>query len=351
MIYAGAIDDSTPEGSEEGLKLATNYAQKIFIIRGASQLIGPSGAASPLWSVTEKSGKSLFVEALADTYRDYKAAADGDDYGATQRFIQEFGVDPTAMLTSKSRSVVARPQTVFSSEWARNNEDLYEDFNSTAFYLTPTDVDNEFSYDAYLNALEEGTLAPRTPEQWILAKNRLLGSIAYENFLRNTKVGGVTLMNTNTKTAQLLKWTKQSQLMQQYWGYGQDAGFEVDKPDTDFLLQEMGGQTYLPDRTSSFKQGWIKADYTPIDKLKDNNAAIAYGKYRQAYDKIVAEGIKRGYAPSSIRTNRELVKARQYLRDLATKLILEYPEFGPLYNSILENELREEVSDAELLGF
>jgi hypothetical protein len=351
LIYAGAIDDSTPEGSEEGLKLATNYAQKIFIIRGASQLIGPSGAASPLWSVTEKSGKSLFVEALADTYRDYKAAADGDDYAATQRFIQEFGVDPTAMLTSKSRSVVARPQTVFSSEWARNNEDLYEDFNSTAFYLTPTDVDNEFSYDAYLNALEEGTLAPRTPEQWILAKNRLLGSIAYENFLRNTKVGGVTLMNTNTKTAQLLKWTKQSQLMQQYWGYGQDAGFEVDKPDTDFLLQEMGGQTYLPDRTSSFKQGWIKADYTPIDKLKDNNAAIAYGKYRQAYDKIVAEGIKRGYAPSSIRTNRELVKARQYLRDLATKLILEYPEFGPLYNSILENELREEVSDAELLGF
>ena len=351
LIYAGAIDDSTPEGSEEGLKLATNYAQKIFIIRGASQLIGPSGAASPLWSVTEKSGKSLFVEALADTYRDYKAAADGDDYGATQRFIQEFGVDPTAMLTSKSRSVVARPQTVFSSEWARNNEDLYEDFNSTAFYLTPTDVDNEFSYDAYLNALEEGTLAPRTPEQWILAKNRLLGSIAYENFLRNTKVGGVTLMNTNTKTAQLLKWTKQSQLMQQYWGYGQDAGFEVDKPDTDFLLQEMGGQTYLPDRTSSFKQGWIKTDYTPIDKLKDNNAAIAYGKYRQAYDKIVAEGIKRGYAPSSIRTNRELVKARQYLRDLATKLILEYPEFGPLYNSILENELREEVSDAELLGF
>ena len=351
LIYAGAIDDSTPEGAEEGLKLATNYAQKIFIIRGASQLIGPSGAASPLWSVTEKSGKSLFVEALADTYRDYKAAADGDDYGATQRFIQEFGVDPTAMLTSKSRSVVARPQTVFSSEWARNNEDLYEDFSSTAFYLTPTDVDNEFSYDAYLNALEEGTLAPRTPEQWILAKNRLLGSIAYENFLRNTKVGGVTLMNTNTKTAQLLKWTKQSQLMQQYWGYGQDAGFEVDKPDTDFLLQEMGGQTYLPDRTSSFKQGWIKADYTPIDKLKDNNAAIAYGKYRQAYDKIVAEGIKRGYAPSSIRTNRELVKARQYLRDLATKLILEYPEFGPLYNSILENELREEVSDAELLGF
>jgi hypothetical protein len=41
-----------------------------------------------------------------------------------------------------------------------------------------------------LNTLEEGTLAPRTPEQWVLAKNRLLGSIAYENFLRNTTVGG-----------------------------------------------------------------------------------------------------------------------------------------------------------------
>ena len=99
--------------------------KKIFIIRGASQLIGPSGAASPIWSVTEQSGKSLFIESLADTYRDYKAAADGDDYEATLRFVQEFGLDPTAILTSKSRSVVARPQTVFSSDWARKNKDLY----------------------------------------------------------------------------------------------------------------------------------------------------------------------------------------------------------------------------------
>jgi hypothetical protein len=350
LIYAGAIDDSTPQGAEEGLQLATDYAQRIFMIRGASQLIGPAGAASPIWSVTDKSGNALFVEALADTYRDYKSASQGDDYEATQRFIQEFGLDPTAMLTSKSRSVVARPATVFSADWARENKDLYEDFNTTAFYLTPTDVDDEFSYDAYLNALSDGTLAPRTPEQWVLAKNRLLGSIAYENFLRNTKIGDSTLMNTNVKTAQLLKWMKQSQLMEQYWGYGQDAGFEVDKPDTDFLLREMGGETYLPDRSSSFVTGWINEDYTPIEKLKANNAAIAYGKYRQQYDRIVAEAIKREYAPSSIKSNKDLVKARQYLRNYATKLILEYPEFGPLWNSILENDLREEISDMELLG-
>src|SRR6056300_362770 len=350
LIYAGAIDDSTPQGAEEGLQLATDYAQRIFMIRGASQLIGPAGAASPIWSVTDKSGNAFFIEALADTYRDYKSAAQGDDYEATQRFIQEFGLDPTAMLTSKSRSVVARPATVFSADWARENKDLYEDFNTTAFYLTPTDVDNEFSYDAYLNALSDGTLAPRTPEQWVLAKNRLLGSIAYENFLRNTKIGNSTLMNTNVKTAQLLKWMKQSQLMEQYWGYGQDAGFEVDKPDTDFLLREMGGETYLPDRSSSFVTGWINEDYTPIEKLKANNAAIAYGKYRQQYDRIVAEAIKRNYAPSSIKSNKDLVKARQYLRNYATKLILEYPEFGPLWNSILENDLREEISDMELLG-
>lgn len=350
LIYAGAIDDSTPEGAEEGLQLATDYAQRIFMIRGASQLIGPAGAASPIWSVTDKSGNAFFIEALADTYRDYKSAAQGDDYEATQRFIQEFGLDPTAMLTSKSRSVVARPATVFSADWARENKDLYEDFNTTAFYLTPTDVDNEFSYDAYLNALSDGTLAPRTPEQWVLAKNRLLGSIAYENFLRNTKIGDSTLMNTNVKTAQLLKWMKQSQLMEQYWGYGQDAGFEVDKPDTDFLLREMGGQTYLPDRSSNFVTGWINEDYTPIEKLKANNAAIAYGKYRQEYDRIVAEAVKRDYAPSSIKSNKDLVKARQYLRNYATKLILEYPEFGPLWNSILENDLREEISDMELLG-
>ena len=84
--------------------------------------------------------------------------------------------------------------------------------------------------------------------------------------------------------------------------------------------------------------------------MKANNAAIAYGKYRQQYDRIVAEAVKRDYAPSSIKSNKDLVKARQYLRNYATKLILEYPEFGPLWNSILENDLREEISDMELLG-
>lgn len=350
LVYAGVIDDSTSQGTEEGLALATSYAKKIFMIRGVSQLIGPAGAASPIWSVTDKSGNALFIETLADTYRDYKAAADGDDYEATERFIKEFGLDPTAMLTSKSKSVIARPSTVFSAEWARNNKDIYEDFNTTAFYLTPTDIDNEFSYDAYLNQLQEGTLVPRTPEQWVMAKNRLLGSIAYENFLRNTQLDGTSLLNINTKEAQLMKWMKQADLMEQYWGYGQIAGFDMKKPNTDFLLQEMGGETYLPDRTSSFKVGWINEDYTPIERLKDNRAAIAYGLYRKEYDKIMKASIENGYSPTSFRTSQDLVKVRQYLRTLATKLILEYPEFGPLWNSILEPELREEVADVELLG-
>lgn len=60
--------------------------------------------------------------------------------------------------------------------------------------------------------------------------------------------------------------------------------------------------------------------------------------------------IENGYSPTSFRTSQDLVKVRQYLRTLATKLILEYPEFGPLWNSILEPELREEVADVELLG-
>ena len=91
--------------------------------------------------------------------------------------------------------------------------------------------------------------------------------------------------------------------------------------------------------------------YTPIDKLKDNNAAIAYGKYRKEYDAIMKESIKNGFSPSSFKTSQQLVPVRQYLRKLATKLIIEHPEFGPLWNSILEPELREEVADEELLGF
>ena len=53
---------------------------------------------------------------------------------------------------------------------------------------------------------------------------------------------------------------------------------------------------------------------------------------------------------SAIQEGASAYLKRQYLRNYATKLILEYPEFGPLWNSILENDLREEISDMELLG-
>ena len=63
------------------------------------------------------------------------------------------------------------------------------------------------------------------------------------------------------------------------------------------------------------------------------------------------ESINNGFSPSSFKTSQKLVPVRKYLRELATKLIIEHPEFGPLWNSILEPELREEVADEELLGF
>ena len=54
LVYAGKIDDSSPEGANEGMELAGDYARNIFIIRSISQAIGPSGSVSPKYEISER---------------------------------------------------------------------------------------------------------------------------------------------------------------------------------------------------------------------------------------------------------------------------------------------------------
>ena len=54
LLYAGTIDDSTEEKAKEGMQIATDAAQRIFLFRAVSQFIGPAGAASPIFELTDK---------------------------------------------------------------------------------------------------------------------------------------------------------------------------------------------------------------------------------------------------------------------------------------------------------
>jgi hypothetical protein len=95
---------------------------------------------------------------------------------------------------------------------------------------------------------------------------------------------------------------------------------------------------------------WIdRGTYQPIDMVKDFDAAIAFGIYAKERDWVIGESIKAGATAESFKNSKKLLALRSHLRNVANSLIIEYPDFEPLYRSILEVELKDELSDT-LLG-
>lgn len=330
MLYAGLANDSSPEAAEISLDQASEYAKKILIIRAISQFLGPAGAATPEFELTTESGTVYLFEQLADEYRLIKDSVGGDDTEATRIFIEQFGVDPIALATSKSQSVRKRPMTVDGANWARENKELYEEFKNTAWYLNPED-NSEFSYDAYYNALLSGDLIPRTPEQWQRAKNKLLGSIEYENFLRKYE-----LHNRSDSIASEAKRVKQKELMAKYWGYGVNIPGSSVKTSPDELMREL--YTWFDPVTYEVK-----------DTLKDFDVAQAWAIYAKERDRIIKNTKELGYSEEGWKTSKTLLPYRTHLRTVADDLFLKYPGFESLYRDILEVELREEYEDQLLL--
>ena len=330
MLYAGLANDSNPEAAQISLDQASEYAKKIMLIRGISQLLGPSGIATPEYELTDENGKLYLFEQLADEYRNIKTAVGGDDSEATAIFIERFGLDPVALVTSKSQSIKKRPMTVDGANWARENKELYEKFDLTAWYLNPVD-ESEFSYDAYYNALLRGDLQPRTAEEWLRAKNKLLGSIEYENFLRKNE-----LHNRSDKVASTAKANKQKELMSKYWGYGRAIPQSIRKPENEEIIAEL--YTWFDPVT-----------YELVDEVKEYDAAKALALYAKERDRIIKRSVELGYSEEGWKRSKSLLPFRTHLRGVADKLFLRYPEFEAMYRDILEVELREEYQDLALI--
>ncbi len=130
LLYAGQIDDSTPEGVNAGIELAGDYARNIFLFRSLSQAIGPSGAVSPKYELTDKTGRLYFFETLAQEYWNISNAVE-DSSTAVKVFTDRFGFDPVALATGKTMTVKKRPVTEDGAVWERNNPELVEKFDLT----------------------------------------------------------------------------------------------------------------------------------------------------------------------------------------------------------------------------
>ena len=322
MLYAGMIDDSTEELAKEGMQKAVDAAKTIFLFRAVSQFLGPAGAASPTFEITDKNFNYFMLETLADEYRTLKISNNYDDALATQKFIETYGINPLPLTVSKTVSIEKRPTTVEGADWMKENIDIYEKYPLVAWYLEPAPIYSEFSYDAYKKALLEGAREYRTPEQWAVAKNKLLGSIALEQYERQTGIFG-----NNTAGAKALRDAKKKELEQRYWGYGQPGIVgSPTQPSINMQIDQLIKMVNDPDLQN-------------FDTIKSAKL------YLEARQQVINSFVAAGLSETIWRTSSKYAGVRAALRNEADKLIRDNPSFGPMFDQLLAREIEPEYED------
>jgi hypothetical protein len=332
LYYNGRVSDGTYDEWKEGFDLAKEYAKTLTLIRAAAQFIGPTGFV-PRWEVMSQSPEGrqvIFVTAMADDYRERLEQNNGDQFKTTEEFIQQYGIDPTSLFVGKSSQIYKRPVTIEGSKFYNDNKELFEEYKSTAYFVKPDDPTGEFSYEAYLNSIEEKARQPLTLEQWRLVKNNILGSMAWEQFMLSEAPGMKPYWLRSDDQAQADKDSKRMQLKKQYpgWGYddipgvGRGASVEV-------IIEEF--------------YNWKN---NPI--LSESEAGKGLALYLKARDNAKMESERLGYGPESFRTARALGNIRLYLNDYANYVIEQYPDFQYIWNSYFKRELLEAERDEQI---
>jgi hypothetical protein len=325
LIYAGIISDSE-EDREDALRIATEQAKFIYILRFLSQFVGPAGVSSPLYELKVENEDYYFFQTLADEYRDLKKQKLGDDFLATQEFIQRYGINPLALSVGKTTTVRRRPVTKEGARFAEDYPDLYEDYPLTAYFINPEPSYGELSWNALKKNYMEGDSVPRTPRQHAALQAKIKGFV---EFTKWEEMMG--LQNDNSLAARELKKEYQDMLMMRYWGYNQPTLGLPDRPTIKQQIQELE-KLVLDPRIQ---------EYEAVFALKE------YLKKRQ----IIIDTVKAKTGSETVwKTSDNYVDMRNLLRKYGNYLAAEYPQFGSVYQNLLKSELQGEAEDVALTG-
>ena len=325
LVYAGIISDSEAD-REDALRIATEQAKFIYLLRFASQFVGPAGVSSPLYELKVENEDYYFFQTLADEYRDLKKQKLGDDFLATQEFIERYGVNPLALSVGKTTTVRRRPVTKEGARFAEDYADLYEDYPLTAYFINPEPSYGELSWNALKKNYMEGDSVPRTPRQHAALQAKIKGFV---EFTKWEEMMG--LQNDNSLAARELKKEYQEMLMMRYWGYNQPTLGLPDRPTIKQQIQELE-KLVLDPRIQ---------EYEAVFALKE------YLKKRQ----IIIDTVKAKTGSETVwKTSDNYVAMRNILRSYGNYLAAEYPQFGSVYQNLLKSELQGEAEDIALTG-
>ena len=307
LYSTGRYDTSSREGMQELLQDAKSKTKDLYYIRSFAQSFSPTTPAFR-FLVEDKSGRLLSTAVLTEEYYDLQQ----EDYDtAGERFMEKYGPDAIlAIIPQSGASTYGIPRNQAQLSFVINHPKLKGLFPSTyGFFLPQSD---EFDYDVYLKSFMTGEREDLSPDQWLNLANNMRGDMLFRHY--KDQLGG-----RNDKAARdYLRKVRQKILAQ----YPSGPTGLPEKPDTAALVREL----YHAVKDSTIRS--TDAGEGLALYLKYRDAAVAQAK---AAGKDTSSGL--------LSSSQELEGTRQWLDNVAHKVIDKHPDFQFLWDIVFSREV------------
>jgi len=352
FVTTGLYDDSTPAKQQQALQEAKKTAMFLTMARTLIQFAAPTGAVirydvevapggqmhiDPLQSKDADPNHHFYgISVLSDAYYRILSKYKGDQVLATKEFVNQFGLDPTALLVSKSKEITKRSYTDEGVKFKRLNEDFMGIYPDTAYYLFPDNPLDEFNFVAWAESFANRDRVDLTDDEYITAVRQAQGRLAYEYQRRLLFDSGVHNNLSPARKYEILTDLRMA-LRKEYPGYGQTSQTAKSIDAESKRLQLIDMLEREGDRIINLPNG----DKVP---LKELNSMAGFAEYMEARNNVLAIIQSRDGVRASLK-RQEYAYFREVLRRKAQELFSAYPDFYYIYDDILRFEIEEEFTD------
>lgn len=318
--YRGRHDaEALRELSDE----AKSKAGVLLMMRGVTQAMGPSSPATR-FVVQAKTGDVLTAKLIDD----FSKMQQEDYLTATSRFLDKYGPDVWAYMGAATKSTVPGQQPTDTYDvWARNHPDLLRQYPEIASYFAPEG--GTFDMQSYQRQLDVGGRKLVSTDDLLAAANARLGGMQWrqikaqadEALTAATRPDGTVAGTVTSAVNDWLRAKKQG-LVDQY------PGFNVD----------VAGLQSAANRKTQITELEQAVNDKRINSTDAGQGLTAYLDARQQ-----AADAAKALKLSSFASAKKAKPIRDWLRHQAEVIITAHPEFGRLFDQVLDGEM---VDDA-----
>lgn len=298
---------------------AEEEAKGVLMVRSAATFFEP---ASPAYKFQkeDKDGLVWSYTNLGEAFYKLQEEAGGDASVAFTEFYERFGFLPQAFRGGKTYSVLDRSLTEEGYKFERGNSDLFNKYPATAMYLDPSIAgESEYDHSAMLEQLNRGLREQWTGEQFVFKQQDQLGDLWYDNA---NKIAA----SMSREQGQAYLASTSAVIQENYPAWNQPIPGQV--------------------RAATSEQQMFEVDLMLSDSSLAGSGALEGARmYNAMRESVLAEIRSTGAStidgPQSTTTvsGRLATDSRQWLREQADELILQYPAFGPLYEAVYSYEV------------